>query len=226
MSKALATKNKSNDSENLSRSALRRQREREERYQTILKAAETLFARNGYHQTSINQIADLAEVSVGTVYFYFKNKEDLLIQLLDEISYLFRSRFGAEFRNSESSLEGFMRAGQMFFDEFCNHYNEKVVIMYREAIGQSPLVDKHRKKLQDKMIADVHDALLRIKEKMGFEFPSDVSAEVLSVSIMGIYQCIASHYLVSQEVPKNIKQIGEDAVNFLVGGVKQMCGIT
>ncbi len=52
-----------------SRSALRRLREKEQKYNTILKAAETLFAQKGYHQTSIEEIADLAEVSTGAVYF-------------------------------------------------------------------------------------------------------------------------------------------------------------
>ena len=209
----------------LSRSAQRRQREREERYQTILKAAETLFVREGYHQTSINKIADMAEVSVGTVYFYFKNKEDLLAQILDGISYLFRSRIGDEFRNSESTLEGFMAAGHMFFDEFCNKYPEKVAIMYRESIGQSPLLDEHRKKLFDKSIKDIGEAMQRMSENMGFSFPSQQSVEVIAVSILGIYQSIASHYLVSNEKPTNLKQIGSDAVAFLVGGIKDMCNI-
>ena len=48
-----------------SRSTLRRQREREQRLQTILAAAGTLFAREGYHRTGMEWIADKAEVSVG-----------------------------------------------------------------------------------------------------------------------------------------------------------------
>ncbi len=221
MEKTSAAKN----GEVLSRSALRRQREREERYQTILKAAESMFVKEGYHQTSINKIADLAEVSVGTVYFYFKNKEDLLIQLLDEISYLFRSRVGAEFRNADSTLEGFMNAGHMFFDEFCNKYPEKVAIMYRESIGQSPLVDQYREKLHNKSIQDISAALKRMSENMNFRFPSEESIEVIAVCIMGIYQNIASHYMVSKERPKNLEKIGRNAVSFLVGGIRDMCGL-
>ncbi len=214
-----------NNNETLSRSALRRQREREERYQTILKAAEKLFVKEGYHQTSINKIADLAEVSVGTVYFYFKNKEDLLAQLLDEISYLFRSRIGAEFQNADSTLEGFMNAGKMFFEEFCQKYPEKVAIMYRESIGQSQLLDEHRLKLNEKVLKDIIGAMQRMSENMGFKFPSETAIEVIAVSIMGIYQSIASHYLVSNEMNRDIKEVGEVAVNYLVGGVRDMCGI-
>jgi len=69
------------------RSELRRQREREQRFQSILDAAENLFAKKGYHHTNMDEVADLAEVSVGTVYFYFKNKEDLISKMLEKIGF-------------------------------------------------------------------------------------------------------------------------------------------
>jgi AcrR family transcriptional regulator len=213
------------DEKPLSRSALRRQREREERYRTILGAAEVLFAREGYHQTSITQIADMAEVSVGTVYFYFKNKEDLLLHLLDDISYLLRSKIGAEFRKSEASLDGFMRAGQLFFDDFCRQYPEKLTILYRESVGQSPAVTERLKKHQQRFIDDVQAALLRVGQRMGLTFPGPQTPEVIAVSILGIYDCIVSHYLFAGHAPQALKQIGRDAVGFLIGGIRGLCQI-
>ncbi len=207
----------------LTRSAVRRQREREERYQTILRAAESLFAKEGYHQTSINQIADLAEVSVGTVYFYFKNKEDLLVQLFEEITYLFRSMIGAEFMKEEASLDGIERAGYIFFDKFCSLYPDKLAILYRESVGQSPALAEHRRRFQRKVIGDLEGALQRVSENMGFSFPSADSIEVIAVSIIGIYDCIASHFLLSNDSPPDLKSIGKDAVTFLIGGIRSLC---
>lgn len=207
----------------LTRSAVRRQREREERYQTILRAAESLFAKEGYHQTSINQIADLAEVSVGTVYFYFKNKEDLLVQLFEEISYLFRSMIGAEFLKGEASLDGIERAGHLFFDKFCSLYPDKLAILYRETVGQSPALAEHRARFQQKIIGDLQGALTRASENMGYQFPTEDSIEVLAVSIIGIYDCIVSHFLLTNDGPKDLKSIGDDAVAFLMGGIRSMC---
>jgi len=214
---------KSENQKPLTRSAIRRQREREERYQTILLAAESLFAKEGYHQTSINQIADLAEVSVGTVYFYFKNKEDLLIHLYDEISYLFRSMIGAEFKKTGASLEGIKEAGYVFFDQFCSLYPDKLAILYRETVGQSPALTEHRKQFQKKIISDLREALERASENMGFSFPSPNSIEVIAVSIIGIYDCIVSYFLLSGDYSPDLKAIGNDAVSFLIGGIKSMC---
>jgi AcrR family transcriptional regulator len=44
----------------------------------ILKVALELFAKKGYHATSISQIAQKAKISKGLMYNYFKNKEKLL----------------------------------------------------------------------------------------------------------------------------------------------------
>ncbi|MCC6621973.1 MAG: TetR/AcrR family transcriptional regulator [Deltaproteobacteria bacterium] len=55
----------------------------------ILDAAVTVFAQNGFYNAKVSQIAKEAGVADGTIYLYFKNKEDILIQVfidsMDEI---------------------------------------------------------------------------------------------------------------------------------------------
>ena len=121
----------------LSKSALRRQREREQRLETILGAAQTLFAGEGYHKASMEKIADSAEVSVGTLYFYFKNKEDLLVKLLSQIGFDLRNMLGAAFKSADISMEGIREAGRIFFAEFCPHYPESIAIFFRESVGRA-----------------------------------------------------------------------------------------
>ncbi len=128
-----------------SRSALRRMREKEQKYSTILKAAETLFARKGYHQTGIEEIADLAEVSTGAVYIYFKNKEDLLITLMQEIGHQLRIMLADEFKRTGFSLDSFKNISFAFIRNFCGSHPEWIAIFFRESVGQSGLVEEHRK---------------------------------------------------------------------------------
>jgi TetR/AcrR family fatty acid metabolism transcriptional regulator len=47
----------------------------------ILMAAEKIFAEKGFTRATISEIAQLAQVSEGTVYDYFRNKEDLLLSI-------------------------------------------------------------------------------------------------------------------------------------------------
>ncbi|MEL6719003.1 MAG: TetR/AcrR family transcriptional regulator [Bacteroidota bacterium] len=56
----------------------RREREKEELRQLILKEATQMFLKEGYEKTSMRKIAKKIEYSVGTIYLYYKNKDELL----------------------------------------------------------------------------------------------------------------------------------------------------
>jgi TetR/AcrR family transcriptional regulator len=62
----------------------RRKREKVERRQSILRAAREVFFETGFHQATVETVAERAEVSKGTVYLYFESKETILAHLLLE----------------------------------------------------------------------------------------------------------------------------------------------
>jgi AcrR family transcriptional regulator len=55
-----------------------------DRRQQILEAAMICFAKRGFHQTSMHDISAEAGISVGLIYRYFKNKEEVIAALADE----------------------------------------------------------------------------------------------------------------------------------------------
>lgn len=55
----------------------RKERERERRRMDIIQAAEELFFERGINNTTMEEVAEAAELSKGTLYLYFRNKEDL-----------------------------------------------------------------------------------------------------------------------------------------------------
>ncbi|KUO72217.1 MAG: transcriptional regulator [Desulfosporosinus sp. BRH_c37] len=57
---------------------------RQDKYQLILEAAVEAIAETGFYQCQVSKIARLAGVADGTIYLYFKNKEDILIRLFQE----------------------------------------------------------------------------------------------------------------------------------------------
>jgi AcrR family transcriptional regulator len=67
-----------------SRKLSRKEREHQLRRDEILRAATKLFATKGYHSTTMNEIAKEAEFSTGSLYNFFKNKEELYFSLLYE----------------------------------------------------------------------------------------------------------------------------------------------
>jgi TetR/AcrR family transcriptional regulator len=55
----------------------RRERERERRKNEIIDAAEKVFFKNGFERSSVEKVAEEAELSKATLYLYFKSKEEL-----------------------------------------------------------------------------------------------------------------------------------------------------
>lgn len=52
--------------------------------ESILRAATRVFARNGYFNSKVADIARAADVADGTVYLYFKSKEEILHSIFDQ----------------------------------------------------------------------------------------------------------------------------------------------
>jgi TetR/AcrR family transcriptional regulator, fatty acid metabolism regulator protein len=67
-----------NDTEN------RRTRVARKKMKKILRAAVKVFAKYGFYKSRISRIAKTAGVADGTVYIYFKNKDDILIRVFEE----------------------------------------------------------------------------------------------------------------------------------------------
>ena len=61
----------------------RKQREYEARREEILFAAERKFSQNGFFKTNMAEIAEAAQFAMGTVYRFFKSKEDIYISLVE-----------------------------------------------------------------------------------------------------------------------------------------------
>ncbi|MCJ7684223.1 MAG: TetR/AcrR family transcriptional regulator, partial [Desulfobacteraceae bacterium] len=59
-------------------------RKNKEKYHRIIEAATKVFAKKGFYQSKISEIAKEAKVAVGTIYIYFENKDDILISLFEE----------------------------------------------------------------------------------------------------------------------------------------------
>ena len=83
--------------------AERRARDRQERREAILNAAARVFAERGPSQTTMEDIADEAEVSKGTLYLYFKSKDELFVALTHRPLDALLARFGTLSDNHDTT---------------------------------------------------------------------------------------------------------------------------
>jgi TetR/AcrR family transcriptional regulator len=92
-------------------SMLRRQRQIEEKRRVILAAALDLFSTFGFHGTSIDQIAERADVSKGNLLYYFRSKEELYSSLLRELLSIWLTPLRAFDREQDpaEAIRGYVR---------------------------------------------------------------------------------------------------------------------
>ncbi|MCT6924527.1 MULTISPECIES: TetR/AcrR family transcriptional regulator [Bacillales] len=79
------------------------------KYKQIIDAAVIAIAENGYHQAQVSKIAKQAGVADGTIYLYFKNKEDILISVFQEKMVVFVENLQEILKSGETSSEKLCR---------------------------------------------------------------------------------------------------------------------
>src|ERR671927_1349789 len=68
-----------------------KERQRREREELILEAAEALLAEKGYHAMAMEEIAARVGIAKGTVYLHFPSKDDLVVALFERDLAAFRA---------------------------------------------------------------------------------------------------------------------------------------
>lgn len=85
------------------------------KYKQIIDAAVIAIAESGYHQAQVSKIAKQAGIADGTIYLYFKNKEDILISLFEEKMGVFVENLQQIIKDENSASE---KLGQMIENHF------------------------------------------------------------------------------------------------------------
>jgi len=103
----------------------RKQRERQARIDLILQSAARVFARQGYHNASMDLIAEEAELGKATIYYYYKSKEDLLQGILTEGIREFFANLEEAFKKESDSINKIrlvIRHSVAFFEQHPDYF--------------------------------------------------------------------------------------------------------
>ena len=84
---------------------MKKVKQQKPKYKQIIDAAVIVIAENGYHQAQVSKIAKQAGVADGTIYLYFKNKEDILISLFNEKMGYFIEKIQEEIADKKTAKE-------------------------------------------------------------------------------------------------------------------------
>jgi AcrR family transcriptional regulator len=137
-----------------------RRRRKAERPLEILEAAFLEFSRNGYATTTLDQIAERAGVTKGTIYVYFESKEQLFISMVHELMKATLDTVQKLFERHDGSTADLLRA------QFSFIYQHLVEDRRRREVVRMLISEASRfPELADRYHQDIHRPCLDMLQK-------------------------------------------------------------
>ncbi len=114
----------------------RKERERDERRNTIVDAAEAIILIKGFEGTTMEEIAEAAELSKGTLYLYFRSKEELFLEVNLRGLRLLSENLSAVVRDEATAAENALELGKAYIHFSREHAGYFKIIMTCQSAGQ------------------------------------------------------------------------------------------
>ncbi len=198
----------------------RKEREYLAHRQEILSAAERVFAAKGFFPTTMSEIAHEAEFGTGTLYKYFKSKEDLYFTLIDEKVAEINQLVMAELSKKVSALERIEKALRLQFEFIERNRDFFRIYISERSRFEWTVKDDLGKGIHDKMVAYI-EALSQVMKqgvKEGEFNPADPMD--LAHALVGIVNSLVFEWLIS---PKHYPLISkmETALEIFLRGAQR-----
>jgi TetR/AcrR family fatty acid metabolism transcriptional regulator len=139
--------------------------ERNNKYHQILEAAVKVFARQGFHQSTVAQVAKEAGVADGTIYLYFKNKDDILVQFFSFRAKQVFESFREEVDRAETSSDKLRNLVRRHLAEFQRDRDGAVV--YQVETHQNSRLAEAQIKEMSKMYRDLISEIIEQGQQEG-----------------------------------------------------------
>lgn len=120
----------------------RREREKENRKRGILSAAQKVFYEKGFQNATIEEIATCCELSVGTLYLYFKSKEEMYVSLLFESIEHFTKEISKIEQEKSPSSEKVKKIWDYFYVFYKKNPKLFKIVMFLNNSGLSKTLSK------------------------------------------------------------------------------------
>lgn len=113
----------------------------EQKRSAIQQTAKALFARDGFYNTSIHDIVRESGLSVGTIYNYFDNKDEIVRSIVEEGWEVFRDRLQTAVAESADAETALAVVVDRFIPELLDDL-DLITILLTEAVEHTGLEDK------------------------------------------------------------------------------------
>ena len=190
-------------------------KEKNNKYHLILEAAVKVFARQGFYQSTVAQIAREAGVADGTIYLYFKNKDDILVQFFSYRTKQVFDRFRAEVNNSANSLDKLRNLIRRHLTEF-QRDRDMAVVYQVETHQNSRLADAQIREMSQ-MYQDLVSDIVETGQQEG-RIRKDLYVGLVKRFILGAVDEVINTWLHSDK-NYDLVSMADPLVDLFVRGI-------
>lgn len=200
----------------------RKRKEKEQRRRTILKAARKQFFERGFNPVTVASIARKAELSKGTIYLYFKSKEEIYAQILLSDIDKFHTMISSVFQEGKSASEMLVRFSDIYMDYLLADRELFRILMtfmlHTDSMDFSEEVNNDLIRATNSTI-DVIERIFRYGIDEG-EFPPDINVWQSRNAIWGLLNGVISLHLFTGKESTRERKIRSAVMVGLGGFIK------
>lgn len=196
------------------------------RREEILQAAKELFLEQGYEATTIRRIADRVGVSAPALYLYFRDKEQMMLDLCDQTFGYLIENIGEIENTVREPRERIRRFGEAYLKFSQAHPDEYKLVFLGSNIPESvrklghkmPTDDPTRPGVTGALVFQRLVAIIADAEASGLKlnYPADTCAELCWMAMHGV----ASALILKPEFPwSNRELLGTGMLDIVLKGV-------
>ena len=186
-----------------------------DKYQRILEASVKVFADHGFHQSTVSQIAKKAGVADGTIYLYFKNKEDILVQIFNYKTKQIFERFREVVGSADNPIEKLRNLIRRHLQEFQQDRN--LAVVYLAETRQINRVMEDQIKIMSKMYFDLVAEILEQGQQNG-NFRTVLHLGLVKRHILGSVDEVISTWL-HADGKSDLVSMADPLVDLFINGI-------
>ncbi len=155
----------------------------------IYEATLSLILKSGYTDLRMADVAREAEMATGTLYIYFKNKEELINKLF---LYLKEEKISQMFENADSDDSFFISFKKLWTAYFTISLKEYPKMLFIEQYAYSSLLSSETKTKSDELVAPLLNTLVKAQEE---DLILKIPAPIMLSHIMGATLEIVKYFI-------------------------------
>ena len=187
-----------------------------DKHNKIIKAAIKVFAKNGFYNSRVSEIAKEAQVADGTVYLYFKNKDDILISLFEEEMDRIIKNMREELEVEENPVEKIKKFARIHLNMVKEDKNLAEVIQVE--LRQSNKFMREYKNRRFIEYLNIISSVIREGQHSG-HFRPDVMPGLAKRAFFGALDELSNMFVFSPKRKYSVDMAAEQVASFFLGGI-------